>query len=533
MTENLTPLMFSILNRVDTPSSRSTYPEIATQVKNRLRRYSLISIINAALTIIRLNQGKGSYQELQSYPWLTFLIIKLALEDSAVSLTQGQTCTVQELIDLRGLLWNIPAPIEITTPPEIGIYRRMRAILHSQLMFQVSETRSFMRISALIARLNVSHPSHIQFRTVMGINPDNFVALAWGVFAATLNGDNSFTIQWFESVRDLYQNDIEIFLNKFSRTPNELRALLRQELQTRIKNGRVAEARQNTEIIEFPWLAKFPFLRTPTDSFVIWHPLVFARGMEQASHNALSTLGQAYTDEFSKVFESYVLELIDEANLNYVDETSIRQGRRNNPAVEAIIRHDAANIMVEAKMGLFPEEALITYIGHRLHYRTQRVREAIAQGWKVSSLIREANSIFANQLNKPEDFLIVVTSSPFNICSGEQLRRYLGNDLMTHFTATFPSPSQDQLDRLPLKNIFIVSIDEFEYLMGATRDSVIDLLEFLKESASLSLDARTSTFTFEQFLRAKVSTKPATTLLDQAEARTLEPIEQHLGNQNV
>jgi hypothetical protein len=60
--------------------------------------------------------------------------------------------------------------------------------------------------------------------------------------------------------------------------------------------------------------------------------------------------------------------------------------------------------------------------------------------------------------------------------------------------------------RLPLSNVFVMGIEEFERLMGSVRASEVNLSDLLREAAAANLDDRTSRIFFSDCLKKFVKT---------------------------
>lgn len=493
-------------------SAPANYTEVVKKLRRRLKPYSVDSIIDTCLAILDHWRGKG-LEEIKSAPWLTLLIVKLVLEDTAIELHGSQPCPASAIDEIRADLWNTPTARENADSP--SVYLMLRSIVHTQMLFQQHESMSFMRWPALIGRLPAQHVLRAQFETEFGCDPDTFIGIVFAAYSAVMQQKTFIMPNYWDPLRPLYGNAIDRFLERFSKDATELRTVLRNELHKRIYeqvDGRLvlkpgAGVRPATERIEFPWLSNYPLLRHPSGRLAVWHRLVFARGMEDGVHNVLSSLGQAYTDPFSKVFEQYVIELIGNAGLQHVGEDDLRGGAANNPAVEALIHADGCNVLVESKMSLFPDRVLISDRGPEVFMKLRRVREAMVQGWRVGDNLRNGTIDIPGPSGAQEDFLLIVTSRQLNICSGMHFARMFGDDVAKRINpeSRFGGASEVQLARLPLKNIFILSIEEFEHLSGAVSDGSVELVPFLRKAAADNADPRTSSMNFDQILRERVS----------------------------
>jgi hypothetical protein len=482
-------------------SASRSYNDVAKQVRNVLRRHCVESVADCALQSLHFFRGKG-LEELRSAPWLSALIVKICLEDEQTPISSDNHCPPALFDRLRQLLWEV-SPINTGSGPETA-YLALRVMMHTQLQFQLKESWSFLRWPSLISALDANHPSRRHFEAELKMSPTTFIGMCWACYTAIIDGRYAIRKGYFDPLRPLYGDAIDTYLEMFSRDLLQLREELRPAFQKRLKYMRdkgLSIARDTIEVAEFPWIQRYPLLRTASDQFVVWHPLIFARGMEQAVHQTLSSLGQEYTDYFSKVFERYVLNLLAATPLRYVDEQAFKaKHQRNSPAVEAIIELESGSVLIESKMSLFPDAVISSDSRDIVFRKLRRVREAIVQGWRVTELLSQSGPSIEG--SNRENFLLVVTSRQLNICSGIHLQRLLGPDV---FEDILPEdrlgpPSEIQRNLLPAENVFFVSIEEFEHISGCLRQKEIELWPLLKKAAAEQKNPATSVFHFDQLL---------------------------------
>lgn len=504
-----------------------TWEEGARRIRRRLSRYSVSSIVEASLSILDHWRGKG-FEELQSAPWLTLLIVKIALEDNNIDIENGEICPIDVLDELRNMVWGIPKFDDPEEKP--AAFLMIRSLLHTQLLLQQPESRAFLRWPALIAELPQEHETHKQFQATFGMTPYTWSGLAYATLAAALQGKTYIAPGWFDPLRAAYGAAVDIFLDSVSRDIPALRQELRNELHQRLyvfkdgvkqmrKNG---VARPRSEVHEFPWLSRYPLLKHRSGNFAIWHRLVLARGIEQSIHLRLSDLGQAYTDAFSKVFEAHVLGLAHWSGLPVIDEAAYQvAGNKSLKSVDAIIPLGKANILIESKMSLFQDQVVLSDKAREVFMKLKRVREAILQGWEVGEMLRNGTVALAECAHAPEDFLLVVTSRQLNLGSGEHLKQMFGDDVVNRLNpeARVDAPTAAQFARLPPKNIFILDIVEFEHLAGAVQAGDVDLLELLSTAAATCRDPAQSTLHFDQLLQPHCKKWHASPLMAKARER--------------
>lgn len=479
-------LKYSLPEPSATPPT--TWNDAAREIKRLLAPYSLTSIIEHAITILDHWRGKG-LEEVRSAPWITLLILKLALEDDRVSIDGGLPCTSATLDRLRNMVWNTPHFGDDDKP---SAFLMVRALMHTQVVFQRKQTWSFLRWPALIAELDVEHPTRKQFVAMFGMEPDAWGALALATAVASLEGKTFIAREWFDPLREGYGSAVDTFLGMITRDARALRAELRAELHDRMyvtEDGKRTlrpggESRPKRELYEFPWVVKYPLFAHHNGHLGIWHRNVLTEGLNNAVHNRLSDLGQQYTDGFSSVFEQHVVDLARWSGLPVIDEATYKAaGRRSLKAVDCIIPLGEANILIESKMSLFPDQVLISDRGPHVFMKLKRVREAILQGWKVGDLLRDGSVDLPQCTAAPVDYLLIVTSRQLNAGFGENFKQMFGENIFERLNPDVPgsAPTQAQLARLPSSHIFVLSIEEFEDLAAGIKAGHVDLLTMLRD----------------------------------------------------
>lgn len=505
---NRAPWQHPLVSRLNAlPKVRPTFVEAAKQVRNRLRRFSAQSIAHHALIFLQRESAKPTLEEMRTWPWVTLLIVKLVLEDETIALDRGEMCVPEVFDRCRQTIWDAQGASDRKESSPGGVYLMVRAMMQAQLPFQRRISWDFIRWPALIARLASDHPSRRLFVERLGIEPDSFLCLCYAAYAPVVNGSHTMAISDFAPLRRRFGADVDRFFAEFARDLSGLRAELNRERATRAAAGE--QARPRRELNEFPWLANYPLLRLPGDGFEVWHPAVFAKGMEEGVHRRLSERRGGYSDHFSKVFESYVLELLDDAGVRYLGEAEYKRALAPDvSAVEAIITGDGANVFIESKLTIYSEDVVISNRAPVVWQGLKRVREAMRQAWLVGARLQCGPTPDWECTRAAEDFLIVVTSQPVSCATGEHFRRMFKHDVFDPemlASRNAKAPTAAHLKRLPLKNVLIASIDEFEHLMGGVRDGRIQLVPFLREVADANVDPLTSVMFLDQLIAKKAA----------------------------
>lgn len=453
-----------------------------------LRQYTATSLVEAALGTLWASYPT-KLDELQTAPWHILLLVKWAFRDPHVALRAGKSVSAREFDTLRQRLQDLVGSEYKRHKPQ-NIFLMLRAHFQ-QIDFQKPEGWGFLRWPALIAKQPRSHPSRRQFLSEVGMPPEHFMDLAFGLLAAAINRDASLAPNWFKPVSQSYGTSVHAMWRLVSRDFTSLRDEMRRDRANRLP------LRQ--ELYEFPYLKRFPYIKFRDGRFHCWHPKVLARGLEDIVHNKLSELQNEYTEPFSRLFEKYVMELARAMDSGAVLDDQYRaltQG--STPNVEAVIPCGDCNVFVEAKMSLFGDDVLLTDNVTQAYQKTKRIRAGIKQAWNVGKALRATNSFLPACSAAIQDFLLVVTSRELFIGDGEMLRRlYKEGD--------FDYPDEESRINLPLCNVFVVSIENFERLSNAVAAGAVSLPALMKEAVENNRDPTTSAILFDAFIRKYIS----------------------------
>jgi hypothetical protein len=503
------PLLYRLVSRV-AEKPRKDIEETYRGVVNRLRRHSAESVVEQALAML-WNPPGAKLDELRTAPWLTLLLVKWALQDRTVALRVGNSISQQELDQLRQQLWDVPA-LNKGRAESKNIHLMLRSLIYVQVEFQRRENWGFMRWPALYAKLQPEHACRRQFRLSMGMEPDAYIDLTFALFAAVIDRKMPLSANYFAPLRAHYGEAVDRVVSLFVRDLIELREDLQSDAAYRIRG--------HHELYEFPYLKRFPLVRLKDGSIHCWHPLVFARGLEDAVHLRLSDdYGEDYTQSFSRVFEDYVKELAQESGLDVLVEERYKEAIGHDaPAVEAVIVGQGCNILVEAKMSLFGDEVLLQDNQETIFFKTKRVRDGIKQGWKVGKVLRSTPAAFGSRFDVEQDYMMVVTNRELLLGGGEFLRRLYSQGV-------FEYPDDEAQRRMPLTNVFILSIEDFERLMTCVAVGEVNLTNVLRDAALANQDPTTARMFFTDFLREHAKNFPLPSLLENARDSSFRRVE--------
>ncbi len=454
------------------PVRRPGIELVYDEVTKVLRRHGALAVVQVALAEL-WKEHDNHLEMVKSVPWLHLLVVKWALQETRVPLAfppQYRPYSAKQHATLVQKLWEVSQHDRATYAAAGGLWRLMRRIMYVQFDFQRRPTWSFLRWPALIARLPQNHRARSLFVQAMGMQPERYADLATAVFAFLLNQERFLEPMVLAPLSPHYGADLDTFLQLFARNLGEVRDELQADAAKR--------TRGMAELNEFPYLQRFPLLRLADGRFQPWHPVVFTRGMENAVHLRLNALGQAYTDTYSKVFERYVVELAMNACPQGITEAAYRArcGQLGN-VVEVAIPLGSCNVFIEAKLSHFHDDVILEDDPVVLRDKIKRVREAIHQGLQVAHSVRQPESaLYRDFAGAEKDFIMVITSRDLLLVSGEATQSLMPDIPLF-------APDAPGADRMPLNQIFVVDITDYERIMCAVAEGKVNLAELLQRAA--------------------------------------------------
>jgi hypothetical protein len=450
-----------------------------SRIVAELRLYGCAHIADAVLRSLNVQQIASD--ELQSAPWLALLIVKWALQDPSVPMRLGKPMPQDRLDALKVILWN--APIE----SEPNVFLLFRSHFHVQYQWQrEDDPMGFARWPALIA---LQHPNSLirrQFKQAMGMDPTDYIDLTFAMAGGVLNRKGPLSPRWLDALRTHYPTQIDVLLKLFARPLANLREI--------VCASEAQKIRGRAELLEFPYFKRFPLL-SRKDGLHVWHSKVFKQGLEDAVDMRMSTkFADDYVKSFSRVFEKYVVNLSLTASTSALTEREFwKEFGKDQRAVEVVIPGRVGNVLIEAKMSLYADEILLTDNEIVARQKSYRFREAFEKGLAVGRTLRSrpfAGGVF----DKAEDYLIIVTSRDFLIRDAKMLSE-LYPDSWDPFRG-----DEKAARRLPMSNAIILSIGDFEMLLGIIKKNGLELSSVLHDASRANRNPETAKMLFLQHL---------------------------------
>lgn len=363
----------------------------------------------------------------------------------------------------------------------------MRRILRPQIGFQTQFAKGYVREAMLIDE-TASPMLRNLFKQETGCSVTTFLDVAYLCVILTQGSKSpQFMTEEIYKLDGAYSRaELKGFIKSISKSPKELGAFM-QSLPD-------AASKKPSECFEFPVLVNSPIIREGA-RLVVWHPQLLDRGLEHFVHNTLAKSGHIYAQAFGPIFEDHVNSELLTLSMSTYDEATLKSWRSNDDQKhpDGLIDHPKCNVFIEAKSGLYKEPVMTVGSGEIFRTKTKEIAKGVEQAWEASCFVRQSGLAPVPIQQKDQDFLIIVTNIQLWIGNGLRL-----NEMYDQRDLRSPDPQGEV--QLPLQNVFILDIDEFEWLMSGIRKEEIDLFDLLSDCATKEMTPKTSVVTFSQRL---------------------------------
>ena len=147
-----------------------------------------------------------------------------------------------------------------------------------------------------------------------------------------------------------------------------------------------------------------------------------------------------------------------------------------------------------------------------------RYRALTAQGWATSAGLRSHGTAPGRIRDAWREYLLVVINRELVVSTGQQLTQVYPEDRIE-------PPGAEVLKRPPLDHVFVMPVDDYEWLTAACRRGVVNLPEFLADCVERNATSATSRFLMDQHLQTigdRTASPVVVEAIEAAQARLLK-----------
>ena len=441
-------------------------------LRNKLRQFTTESLIE--LCTVTLHDLKSfPADKVRLYPpWFVLALLKWAILYSDPTHPRSRNATNQDFIQLIRMVHEVfdAAPVP-RGPGALLILLKNMALQQLWLQDRLAAS-DFGRQIVLFDELPRIPTIKNQFLTVTGLDMATFMELT-SVLSSRFLVDNStyIDVAYFQPL-GYPKETIKSFLSMFSLDTKDIKHFLERE-ESRIKSF-------ENRLYEQTPLKKWPLLMLDGGNrFVCYSPGLLFFALSTFVYDKLKEhFPESFSQEFGKVFESYISKGLRYAGIEFLDETALKQKYPNSFVVDFQITCDDAVVLIESKAIELSPHARVsgdpTVLSNNLN---DSVTKAIEQGFVMATQLLNAQRLNAQDLTRKDIFLLVVTYKDLFIGNG--------NDFLSS------TPAKEEIERfiierhldphaLDFDHIFFLSSHEFERLIYVAKQEELDLSVIVK-----------------------------------------------------
>ncbi|MCY3865555.1 MAG: hypothetical protein OXG68_08945 [Chloroflexi bacterium] len=441
--------------------------EVFEQIKLEIEQLNGEDLIKHLL--IKLNQpGATDVEEMRRYePWNLLLLVKWATLYGDFSASKNQQPVpehvVHELLSLMQMLCDRVS--EFRTAADAHLY--MRKLAYQQFWLQRRESIPFglARQYLLFGKLQSNHPFLKRFEGLTGVTIAEFIDMAVAVLHYLLTDEARILLmkEWFFAEAQAYGwNTIESFLDSISISTDDAQSWLAKH-----ENDKSASYKTlANEYFEHSPFVRYPLFKYEGKYFVI-SPTLLLHSLSTFVHDELRRANtSSFMDKFGNMFEQLLDRSLRSVGLNVLTEDDLlcHFGRNSGQkVVDFLISENGCNIYVESKGVTMRWQGMVARLPKTLrNERSMRsILKAVSQAYDVAFNIQPGDKICGTEVGAGENYLLVVTMKDFFIGSGQDLSNFIGKDKIDKIIAKYGGT-----EVIPLKNIFFVSVDELDVILG-------------------------------------------------------------------
>jgi len=471
------------------PKQAHSFDEGFRAIQGVIRRYDALSILGAALNYLYA-PAKDHLEQASKQPWLIMLLIKWTFLDPLANNPLGRPAITQkEMLDMLQRVFDLTDTGNM--PDEYDDVRLFMRALAYQQFFHQTENGLFdiARQELMFAKVPENHYFKTRFLKGTGVSIHNFLRLAFALIATTKkHGPVIQRSTLFGLCPPFTPVAVDAFLRSISVEIYELH----RDLKTMDKEGR----HPNEYLQQTPFL-KFPLIKVGTEYWCV-SPHVLERSLGYFIYDYLKRADvDSFNNPFGKSFERYVGDLLGKSGLPSANEGELnRVLAGHGKIVDFMVVDGDSNVLIDAKGVEMAQRGMAALQRGDVRRSTQTsLIKAFEQGHEVAARLALLEGDHPVVRQRASTYLLAVTYKELYIGNGITLAAVVGDAELDRIRAKY-----DEQHLIPVENIYFLTINEFEELMGLVESGKIGLVEALEKAKKADSVPMTQKFNFELHL---------------------------------
>ena len=324
--------------------------------------------------------------------------------------------------------------------------------------------------------LDENHSFNRMFLEKTGISISDFLELSIPLITYLLNKRQPYVaLDWFQPVQDSY--GIERLINYFgaiSKSVDDAREWLRLQEQERLESGMGVD----DEYFEPTPFLRFPILQAQEKYFVI-SPDLLLESLSTYVYDKLRDIdANSFMSRFGRIFESLVERSLRSVVNDIFTETDLVRyfgQEESQRLVDFLIVQDGCNILVEAKGVVMNVKGIIADKPGTVRQQSKSsVLKGLDQAYHIASQLRTKKELGGRPVGTRDNYLLIVTFKDLNLGQGQEFRDFIAPVEVDKIIGKYGGQQW-----IPLSNVFILSIDNFDAWLGVVAGGAFSLKESL------------------------------------------------------
>ena len=364
------------------------------------------------------------------------------------------------------------------------VFLLIRSLAYQQLWAQQREylPDEIARQYLLFGSLENNHAFHKAFKNITCVAISDFLELSMALCTAILTDKvTSISDSYFSNIESKYESrTIPDFLDALSKTIPNAREWLQEEYEN---------VPENYRSVEYEYFAPTPFIRHPLikagDQYFVISPDLLLQSLSNFIYDTLRRdNAQVFTNRFGIMFERLVGRSITTVQNAVLTEDALRRHFSNTAdqqVVDYLIIEKDCNIFVEAKAVAMSLQGMVTDRPGTVRSQTKAsVIKGIEQAISLAHVLGKGAKVAGETTGTKQNYLLIVTYKELYVGNGQQFYDVFASKQIEKILKKYNGG-----EHLPLSNIFIVSMNEFDVLLGSIHRGSKTLTDYMHDAVLL------------------------------------------------
>lgn len=458
------------------------------KIKNLIGKYDEFAILDACLRYLHA-PAKNDVEYLHRHPWLVMLVIKWAFVGKSKIYYARNILDNKSFMRILQGTHNLGSLIKMPNS-YVHVNLFMRNMAYQQFMYQHPFSISQLgRQLMLFGVLPKNHSLKKWFEGKYGLSCNEFIELSFALIAYFMNESNrTLVLTWFQPLFEMYsKHTVYNFLNAISVDSGQLQKGL---VSYNRSKGGYAEYYEQTPFVNFP-LIKHEGKYICTSQHILY------RCIESFIYDSMKADDSSrFMSYFGDIFENYILNGLDYADITYMREKDIKRYLPENvKCVDYLIDAQGSNIFIDAKAVEMPYLGKVSDNPDVILGKVKNTAiKAIEQAFKLNEFLLKSNSEALPKF-KEKSYLLVVTYKELYLGNGEVVYEAVAQKQIDII-----AKSVEPAAAIDLSRIYFITIEHFDYIMSLVKNHGIQIDDIIEKAISNDRKASTKKFDFSQHI---------------------------------